>query len=109
MTTKTLALIILLFWCESAQAVTAVVQWTPNTEGDIAKYRVYRSTSSPCSANSPLLTEVLAPSTSYADVGIPQTMYYCITAVDRADLESVISATVTATYPTITLSGDCEQ
>lgn len=92
-----------------ALAVTAVIQWNPNPELTIVKYRVYRDNGSPCSANSPLLSEVLAPNTQYVDAGITQTQYYCIAAVDIGGRESVASSTVTAQYPTISVGGECAQ
>lgn len=99
MITKFLAVLILLC-AEQAWAVTAVVTWSPSPESDVVKYRLYRSPSSPCSASSILLSEVVAPNTQYVDQGIDSTKYYCVTAVDAVGQESDVSATATATYPT---------
>jgi len=82
-----------------AMAVTAMVSWNPSPESDVVKYRLYRANGSPCSTNSALLAEVLAPNTTYVDQGIDSTKHYCVTAVDAVGQESVVSAEVTATYP----------
>ena len=101
--------VVLLLLASPAWAVTAIVQWHPNAELTVVKYRVYRDNGSPCSTNSPLVAEVLAPNTQYIDVGITQTHYYCISAVDGGGRESLASSTATAQFPTITTGGECAQ
>lgn len=103
------ALVLLLAWADPARAVTAVLTWNPNPELTVVSYRVYRTAASPCSAiTGNLLATVQAPNTQYVDVGITQTQYYCITAVDDGLRESTPSATVTAAFPTVTPGGTCE-
>jgi len=74
------------------------LSWTANTESDLAKYRVYRSTSSgftPSSGN-----KIAEPTNnSYTDVGLTNgtTYYYKISAIDNTGNESGYSNEVSAT------------
>lgn len=99
MTTRLVCLLSIL-WTSPAWAVTAVISWSPSPESDVVKYRLYRDNGTPCTTNSPLRAEVLAPNTTFVDQGLDSTKHYCVTAVDAVGQESVISATATATYPT---------
>jgi len=68
------------------------LRWNQNTESDLAKYRIYRDTSSPAST---LIDSVVGtpPDTFYTDYGLTygQIYYYRITAVDSGGIESVFS------------------
>jgi len=70
--------------------------WTANTENDILRYRLYRSTVSPASAK---IDSVNSFTTTYTDnnVVIGTTYFYRITAVDRDLNESAFSNEVSAT------------
>ena len=61
------------------------LSWQPNSEGDLAGYRVYR--------NGTPLTAQPVTGTSYADAALGEGSWtYTVTAVDRAGLESAPSA-----------------
>ncbi len=105
----TIVLIVLLATAAPGWAVTAVLTWNPNPELTVVSYRVYRTATSQCTPlPGNLLATVQAPNTQYVDVGIEQTQYYCITAVDDGLRESTPSATVIAAYPTVTSGGSCD-
>ncbi|MBU0713667.1 VCBS repeat-containing protein, partial [bacterium] len=74
------------------------LRWDANTEPDLAKYRIYRNTSSPATT---LIDSVVGtpPDTVYIDAGLVngQIYYYRITAVDNAGNESEFSDEVFAT------------
>lgn len=75
----------------------ATLTWSANSEPDLAKYRIYRDTSSPAST---LIDSVVGspPNAVYTDVGLAvQTYYYRITAVDIAGNESGFSNEDSAT------------
>ena len=91
---------VVLTWCPGVWAVTAVISWTPSPESDVVKYRLYRDNGTPCTTNSSLRAEILAPNTTFVDQGLDGSKYYCVTAVDAVGQESVVSSTATATYPT---------
>jgi regulation of enolase protein 1 (concanavalin A-like superfamily) len=63
--------------------------WAANTEGNVAGYRIYRS-SAPGGAYTLLNTTALVTATSYTDILAPagQTSYYRVTAVDQNGAES---------------------
>ncbi|MFB0516618.1 MAG: leucine-rich repeat domain-containing protein, partial [Candidatus Neomarinimicrobiota bacterium] len=82
--------------------------WDANTEADLAKYRIYRDTTSQAST---LIDSVVGtpPDTSYTDIGLTngQEYFYRITAVDSAGNESENSNEVSATpvnYPPVITS-----
>src|SRR5690606_30648026 len=81
-------------------AVTAnnqnTLNWTANTETDLASYKVYGGTGTNPTT---LLTAVTSPAVTYTHTGLTNgtTYYYRITAVDQAGNESTYSAEVTAT------------
>jgi len=69
--------------------------WTANTEGDLLRYRIYRSTTSPASIQ---IDSVAAGATSYSDNNVVAniTYFYRITAVNQALQESPFSNEVSA-------------
>jgi fibronectin type 3 domain-containing protein len=73
------------------------LDWNPNTEPDLAAYRIYRSTSSG-SYGAPVAT-VPAGTTSFVATGLkPGVKYFfTITAVDKTGNESVKSSEVSGT------------
>ena len=90
---------IILLTCDLAWSAT--LTWTPNTEPDLAGYRVYQCTSQPCGrANgTATLLATLGTVTSF-NVGTPSvTQYYVVTAYDFANNESADSASVIYSPP----------
>ena len=76
------------------------LSWTTNPEGDIAGYRVYRSTTSPVSTvGTPLSGATLVTSPSYTDATAANgtTYFYVVTAVDAAGNASGASNQASAT------------
>ncbi|MHC4195948.1 MAG: CBM96 family carbohydrate-binding protein, partial [Planctomycetota bacterium] len=73
-----------------------LLDWNNNSEGDLASYSVYRSTTS-SSYGSPIATGVTT--SDYNDTGVTNdtTYYYVVTAVDTNDNESSDSSEVSAT------------
>jgi N-acetylneuraminic acid mutarotase/fibronectin type 3 domain-containing protein len=77
-----------------------VLSWTPASAGDLAGYRVYRSTSQPVTATgvpisgaAPLTTAAYVDSTAVNNT----TYHYAVVAVDIADNVSTISPSTSAT------------
>jgi hypothetical protein len=70
---------------------SATLTWTPNTEPDLASYRVYRSSIQ--GVYGPVIMTVPAGTASYTATGLQvgQTYYFTITAVDAANNESIHS------------------
>ena len=67
----------------------AVLQWSPNTESDIASYNVYRSYDATAPAK---ITQVTTPAYS-ENLPVGQyTVSFQVTAVDKAGNESTRSA-----------------
>ncbi|MFC1481593.1 FG-GAP-like repeat-containing protein [Candidatus Neomarinimicrobiota bacterium] len=80
------------------------LHWNPNSEADLAKYRIYRGTSSPAST---LLDSVVGsspPDTTYTDTSLTngQEYFYRITAVDSTGNASGYSNEVSETPEDIT-------
>jgi fibronectin type 3 domain-containing protein len=75
----------------AASTSSATLSWTPNTETDLASYRIYVSTNQG-SYGAPVAT-VPAGTASYTVNGlaIGNTYYFRITAVDTAGNESLPS------------------
>jgi len=67
---------------------SATLTWIPNTEPDLASYRIYQSNTQGVSG--PVIATVLPGTTSYTATGLQvgQTYYFKITAVDTASNES---------------------
>ncbi len=72
--------------------------WTANTEEDMSRYWVYRSTTSESYDYSVAIATVTHPTTRYVDTGLTNevTYYYVLKAVDEAGNESVASDEVSA-------------
>lgn len=72
------------------------LSWSDNTEGDLAGYKLYRSTTSG-SGYSAVNTATLT-SSSYTDTGVSNgtTYYYVVSAIDQTGNESAYSAEVSA-------------
>lgn len=88
----------------SAAAGDSIVDlaWDRNTEADMSRYNVYRSTDN---VSFTKIAEVAQPDTatvSYSDTNVINgtTYYYYVTAVDTALQESTVSNTVSATPST---------
>jgi fibronectin type 3 domain-containing protein len=78
---------------------SATLQWDPNTDSDLAGYKVYRSTSSG-SYGAPL--EILPASvTTYQSTGLAKgvTYFFVISAYNSRGSESPLSNEVTRTLP----------
>ena len=79
----------------------ATLTWSPNTEPDLAGYRVYQCTSQPCGRahGTAALLVTLGTVTSF-NIGTPGSIhYYVITAYDTANNESAESGTVIYSPP----------
>ncbi|MFC1976782.1 hypothetical protein ACFLWS_00720 [Chloroflexota bacterium] len=63
------------------------LDWSDNSEGDLASYNVYRGLSS---GNYTYIDNVVAPTSDYTDTGLSNnvTYYYVVTAVDNVTAES---------------------
>jgi fibronectin type 3 domain-containing protein len=70
-----------------------ILIWSPNTDPDLDKYRIYRDTSSPAITLIDSVVSSSPPDTFYTDTGLVngQIYYYRITAVDSAGNESIFS------------------
>ncbi len=75
-------------------ATGAFIQWNPNTETDIAGYRVYRS-DNPNAGFAPLFMDPQTAN-SFSDPNFRPNFYYQVTAVDESGNESDPSAVVHA-------------
>lgn len=85
----------------SAASHAATLMWNPNTEPDLAGYRVYQCTQLPCSraAGTASLLATLGTVTSL-DIGTPTTVrHYVVTAYDFNNNESLESNVATYTPP----------
>lgn len=92
--------------CTTAVAVlwgttcwSATLTWSPNSEPDLAGYRVYRCNQLPCGKNSGTATllTTLGKVTSY-NIGTPSVVqHYIVTAFDTANNESAESGVATYT------------
>ena len=101
--------------CASAQQVRAgdvTLQWDPNTETDMAGYKVYYGTASR-SYSAPIS---LGLQSSYTIAGLTAgTYYFAVTAFNRDGLESAfsneVSTTVTGTGTSVScdMNGDSER
>jgi hypothetical protein len=89
-----------------AHAASATLTWTPNTEADLAGYKVYRG-NGVCAVGplQPLVVSgtavsVLAPASTYVDTTVPTfdgSLCYELTAFDTAGNESTHSVRATKT------------
>ena len=81
----------------SSPAWSATLNWSPNTDQDLAGYRVYRCSQQPCSRASGKATVMAVLGTvAQLDIGVPAvTQYYFITAYDLSNNESSESSLVT--------------
>ena len=91
---------IILLTCDLAWSAT--LTWTPNTEPDLAGYRVYQCTSQPCGrANGTATLLATLGTVASFDIGVPSaTRYYVVTAHDTANNESAESGVAIYTPPT---------
>lgn len=89
-----------------AQAVdTGILDWTANTEADLAGYKVYQRTSTgtyttPVATLGKVITHTV---TLPARTTSPQTFFWAVTAYDLAGNESPRSLEVTKTIPAVDL------
>lgn len=83
-------------------AAEAILSWDPNTERDLAGYKVYHGTS-PGTYGDPI---DVGNQTSYAEIGLsPGTHYFAVTAYDTSGNESGFSVEVSKVISkSITLS-----
>lgn len=80
---------------QSVSTPSITVSWSPNTEGDLDEYRVFRSTDTP--VNTLVSTPIATPSKEQTihidtDVNVGTRYYYRVVAVDRGALVSQPSA-----------------
>lgn len=90
-----------LLFLGNASSHAATLMWTPNTESDLAGYRVYQCTQLPCSraAGTASLLATLGTVTSL-DIGTPTAVrHYVVTAYDFNNNESLESNVATYTPP----------
>ena len=86
---------VLVLWAGTAWGATLI--WNPNSEPDLAGYRIYQCSLLPCTKSSGTLLVTLGTGTSF-NIGTPATIrYYFITAYDSANNESVNSNLATFT------------
>lgn len=72
---------------------TATLTWTPNTEVDLASYKVYR--------NGAIIATVLKGTATYKDTLLADGVYvYDLTALDKTGNESPHSVNVSVTVDT---------
>ena len=88
----------------AAGAVTPTrvdLDWTDNTEADLASYRVYRSTTSGFAPSAATLLASGVTSSAYTDgsAAAVTTYYYRVSALDTSGNESAASAEASATTP----------
>jgi fibronectin type 3 domain-containing protein len=75
------------------------LNWSDNSEGDLAGYNVYRSESGAAGTFAKINTTLIAkPTSQYSDTSVPEvvTFFYYVTAVDANGNESAPSATKSA-------------
>lgn len=84
------------------------LDWNDNTEGDLAGYNVYRSTTSGFAADTSHLVASGVTSSEYEDSGLsPETTYYyVVAAIDTSNNESVVSDEISVETESDTGSGD---
>ncbi len=80
----------------SPQPGAVQLEWTANTEMDLAGYRIYRSTSSPVTKGTPINGTLTTPSYVDGAVTAGTTYYYAVAAVDTSGNESGLSNEVNA-------------
>src|SRR5512138_140061 len=84
---------VLVLWSSVAGAAT--LAWNPNSESNLAGYRIYQCSLLPCTKSSGALLVTLGTGTSF-NIGTPAvTQYYFITAFNTANIESGSSNVVT--------------
>lgn len=75
----------------SARPGAVQLEWTANTETDLAGYRVYRGTSSPVVKGTPINGVLTSPAFLDSTVTAGTTYYYAVTAIDSSNNESDLS------------------
>src|SRR5262245_13355478 len=86
---------ILMLWSSTVWGAT--LTWNPNSEPDLAGYRIYECSLLPCTKSSGTLLATLGTGTSF-NIGTPAVIkYYFVTAYDSANNESGSSNFVTFT------------
>jgi hypothetical protein len=93
-------LAILLLAYASALAASVKLAWDPNTEEDIAGYRIWQAISSGAYIT-PAVADVEHPTTNATVTGLVarRTYYFVATAYNTSDLESGYSNEVSYTVP----------
>jgi len=97
---KLIRLAVLFTWLLglSSKAATVSVSWNPNTESDLAGYRLYSGPSSRVYTNT--VDVGLATRYTYTNVPYDVTVYFAVTAYNTSGLESDLSNEVFANIPT---------
>jgi hypothetical protein len=101
---RVLSLGVVLLFSASAFAGTAILDWTANTEADLAGYKVYQSTTSGV-YGTPVATlgKVITYTANLPIIETARTYFWTITAYDIAGNESLKSVQVTKTIPGVDL------
>ena len=82
-----------------AQAAQVQITWNPNTETDLAGYKVYAGTA-PGQYGAPIT--VTAPSYTFQEVTDKTTYYIAVSAFDTSGNESALSDEVSVYVPDVT-------
>lgn len=97
MTRLFLVILFLLFCAAPAQAALCTLEWSPNTETDLAGYKAYHSTTSQTYTNPPVVVPsefVWTTCEAFSIIADGRTHYFSVTAYDTAGNESAKSSEV---------------
>jgi fibronectin type 3 domain-containing protein len=99
---KLVLLLLFMFLSTSAFAVGVQLSWDPNTEADLAGYKVYQSTTSGGYVKGSPIAAVASPTVTYTVASIVDgTYYYVLTAFDTSGNESDFSNEVSIKIDTV--------